>query len=51
MKKQGIEQGINQRNEEIVIQMLKREMNKGLIKEITGVDEATIDKLHKKIQM
>ena len=51
LEKRCAEQAISQRNEEIVIQMLKKDMNKGLIKEITGVDEATIEKLHKRMQM
>lgn len=48
---QGIEQGISQRNAEIVLKMLKKNMDKGLIREITGVDEETLEKLYKEAQM
>ena len=51
LEKRGIEQGINQRNEEIVLQMLRKGMDKTLIKEITEVDEEMIEKLHKEVQM
>lgn len=51
LEKRGIEQGISQRNAEIVLKMLKKNMDKGLIREITGVDEETLEKLHKEAQM
>lgn len=47
----GIEQGITQRNKEIVLQMLRKGMDRDLIKEITGVDEATIEELRKETLM
>lgn len=51
LEKRGIEQGISQRNAEIVLKMLKKNMDKGLIREITGVDEETLEKLYKEAQM
>lgn len=48
---QGLKQGISQRTEEIVLQMLKKGMDKGLIREITGVDEEAIEKLHQEVQI
>ncbi len=48
---QGIEQGIKQERKEIIVQMLRKGMDQGLIKEITGVDEATIEELRKETLM
>lgn len=42
---------IEQRNEEIVLRMLKKGMGDDLIQEITDADEELIEQLRKKIQM
>ncbi len=47
----GIKQGVTQRNEEIVLRMLRKGMDQALIKEITGVDEATIEELRRETLM
>lgn len=47
----GIKQGIEQERKEIVLQMLRKGMDRDLIKEITGVDEATIEELRKETLM
>ena len=55
LKKQGIEQGIKQgieqEKKETVLQMLRKGMDKALIKEITRADEEMIENLHKEVQM
>ena len=42
---EGLEQGIAQEKKAIILQMLKKDMDKELIKEITRADDALIDEL------
>lgn len=51
LEERGVKRGIRQRNEEIVLQMLKKGMENRLIHEITGTDEEAIEQLRKDMKL